>query len=69
VWNDKFPINSLHLMRGYLFVNSDKKDKYFDLCFDAYWKNNEDMRLNKDIKIEIKTITGKILNKSLRFNN
>ena len=33
------------------------------------WKDNKDMRLNKDIKIEIKTITGKILNKSLRFNN
>ena len=25
VWNDKFPINSLYLMRGYLFMNSDKK--------------------------------------------
>ena len=33
------------------------------------WKNNKDMRLNKEIKIDIKTITGKILNKSLRFNN
>ena len=33
------------------------------------WKNNKDMRLNKDIKIDIKTLTGKILNKSLRFNN
>ena len=33
------------------------------------WKNNEDMRLNKDIKIEIKSLAGKILNKSLRFNN
>jgi len=33
------------------------------------WKDNKDMRLNKDIKIDIKTITGKILKKSLRFNN
>ena len=33
------------------------------------WKDNKDMRLNKDIKIDIKTLTGKILNKSLRFNN
>ena len=33
------------------------------------WKDNEDMRLNKSIKIDIKTLTGKILNKSLRFNN
>ena len=43
VWNEKFPINSLYLMRGYLFVDNDKKDKYFDLCFNAYWKNNEDI--------------------------
>ena len=59
VWNDKFPINSLYLMRGYLFVNSDKKDKYFDLCFDAYWKNNEDISKEENIinilsKCEIK---------------
>ena len=33
------------------------------------WKNNEDMRLNKSIKVDIQTLTGKILNKSLRFNN
>ena len=33
------------------------------------WIDNEDMRLNKSIKIDIQTLTGKILNKSLRFNN
>ena len=33
------------------------------------WKNNQDMRVNKDIKIEIKTLDGKTLNKSLRFEN
>ena len=33
------------------------------------WKNNQDMRVNKDIKIEIQTLDGKILNKSLRFEN
>ena len=33
------------------------------------WKDNQDMRLNKDVKIEIKTLDGKILNKSLRFEN
>ena len=33
------------------------------------WKNDQDMRVNKDIKIEIKTLDGKILNKSLRFEN
>jgi sulfur relay (sulfurtransferase) DsrF/TusC family protein len=31
------------------------------------WKDNQDMRVNKDIKIEIKTLDGKTLNKSLRF--
>ena len=50
MWNDKFPINSLYLMRGYLFINNDKKDKYFDLCFDAYWKNNEDISKEETIK-------------------
>ena len=49
-WNDKFPINSLYLMRGYLFINNNKKDKYFDLCFDAYWKNNEDISREETIK-------------------
>ena len=50
VWNEKFPINSLYLMRGYLFVDNYKKDKYFDLCFDAYWKNNEDISKEETIK-------------------
>ena len=50
IWNDKFPINSLNLMRGYLFINHDKRDKYFDLCFDAYWKNNEDVSKEEIIK-------------------
>ncbi len=33
------------------------------------WKDNKDMRLNKDVKIEIKTLKDKTLSKSLRFNN
>ncbi len=31
------------------------------------WKNGKDMRVNKDIKINIETVKGKILEKSLRF--
>jgi hypothetical protein len=31
------------------------------------WKENKDMRMNKDIKINIKTIQGNQINKSLRF--
>ena len=50
VWNEKFPINSLYLMRGYLFIYNEKKDKYFDLCFDAYWKNNVDISNDENIK-------------------
>ena len=59
VWNEKVPINSLYLMRGFLFINHEKKDKYFDLCFNAYWKNNEDIskeeiKNNILLKCEIK---------------
>ncbi len=32
------------------------------------WKENKDMRLNKDIKIDIKTLDNKILPMSLRFS-
>ena len=31
------------------------------------WRDNKDMRLNKSIKIEIKTLENGLLNKSLRF--
>ena len=30
-------------MRGYLYVTEDKKDKYLDCFFDAYWKDNQDL--------------------------
>ena len=40
MWNSKFPINSLSIMRGYLFANKDIKDLYLNIMFDAYWKNN-----------------------------
>tara|TARA_B100001540_G_scaffold212376_1_gene187220 strand:+ start:633 stop:1544 length:912 start_codon:yes stop_codon:yes gene_type:complete len=33
------------------------------------WKDNKDMRLNKSIKIEIKTLENGLLNKSLRFGH
>ena len=48
-WNDKFPINSLHLMRGYISIDSKFKDKYIDTCFNAYWKNNIDISLDQNI--------------------
>ena len=39
-WNSKFPINSLSIMRGYLFINKDIKDLYLNIIFEAYWKDN-----------------------------
>ena len=48
-WNSKFPINTLNLMRGYLVIENDIKEKYFDICFDAYWKNNVDISNEKEI--------------------
>ena len=48
-WNDKFPINSLHLMRGYISIDSKFKDRYIDTCFNAYWKNNVDISLDQNI--------------------
>jgi len=33
------------------------------------WKNNKDMRVDKSVEIEIKTLTNKTISKSLRFNN
>ena len=32
------------------------------------WKNGQDMRINKSVKIQLKTLTGKFIEKSLRFN-
>ena len=48
-WNTKFPINSIHLMRGYLIISDDIKDKFFDICFDAYWKNDIDISNEKNV--------------------
>ncbi len=49
-WNEKFPINSLHLMRGFLVIDNNKKNKFIDLCFDAYWKDNLDISIEENIK-------------------
>ena len=55
-WNTKFPINSLYLMRGYLIIKDDLKKKYFDVCFDAYWKNNIDIADEKNIDSILETV-------------
>ncbi len=49
-WNTNFPINTLYLMRGYLVINNSLKKRFFDVCFDAYWKNNIDVSKEKNIE-------------------
>ena len=54
VFNSKFPLNSIKLMRGCLVLEKDQLKEYIKLVFDAYWKNNDDVTDNK--------ILSKILN-------
>ena len=49
IWNSKFPINTLYIMRGYLFIKKELKENYLDLFFNAYWRDNLD--LSKEIEI------------------
>jgi len=55
IWNFKFPINSLNIMRGYLFIKDEIKDFYLNVMFDAYWKNDLDTS-NEEI---LKTLVEK----------
>ena len=48
-WNTKFPINTLYLMRGYLVIDNNHKEKFFDICFDAYWKDDIDISKEKNL--------------------
>ena len=49
VWNANFPINSLYLMRGYLVIDEKLKKKFFETCFDYYWKENIDISNEKNV--------------------
>ncbi len=49
IWNSKFPINSLYIMRGYLAVEESKKKDYLETFFNAYWQNNTDLTDEKNI--------------------
>ena len=53
-WNSKFPINSLNIMRGYLFINNEVKNLYLNEIFDAYWKENLDTSNVKILKSILK---------------
>jgi len=48
-WNSKFPINTLYIMRGYLFVEEIKKKEYLKTFFNAYWQDNVDLTVEKNI--------------------
>ena len=54
IWNSKFPINSINIMRGYLFINNENKDLYLNVMFDAYWKDNLDISNEEVIKSLLK---------------
>jgi len=55
-WNSKFPINSLNIMRGYLCVKDNKKEKYLNNFFEAYWKEDLDLSNEENIKILLKKL-------------
>ena len=55
-WNDKFPINTLKIMRGYLSVNKEKKDIYLETFFNAYWRDNINLENIDEIKNLLKKI-------------
>ena len=66
IWNRKFPLNSLSLMRGYLAIADEYKENYFDTCFDAYWKDNIDISLEENL---IEILNKCKIDKSQFFNN
>ena len=55
-WNSRFPINSLSIMRGYLCVNDNKKEEYLNSFFEAYWKEDQDLSNEENIKILLKKL-------------
>ena len=72
MWNSKFPINSLNIMRGYLFINDETKDLYLNVIFDAYWKDDLDTSNEKILetllkKCEINQMSSLMVLKILRL--
>ena len=49
IWNSKFPINSLYIMRGYLAVKESKKKEYLNAFFNAYWQDDLDLTSENNI--------------------
>ena len=55
-WNKKFPINSISIMRGYLFINKEKRKDYLDKFFNAYWRDNVDLSIQKNLTEILNTL-------------
>ena len=55
-WNSKFPINSLSIMRGYLSINDNQKEKYLDVFFNAYWRDNLDLSSEQEFSKILNTL-------------
>ena len=55
-WNSKFPINSLSIMRGYLSIDDIQKEKYLDICFNAYWRDNLDLSSEQEFSKLLDTL-------------
>ena len=73
MWNSKFPINSLSIMRGYISLNETQKDDYLNTFFDAYWKDNLDLSSEREfsellgsLKIDSKNFFEKIKQQSIK---
>ena len=66
IWNSKFPINSLYIMRGYLTVDESKKKDYLETFFNAYWQNDTDLTDEKNI---IQLIENLSINHEEFFNS
>jgi len=70
-WNEKFPINSISIMRGYLFIDEENKEQYIDSFFEAYWKYNQDLSLQSNFNkiIEKLNIDPLIIQKGIKDEN
>ncbi len=55
-FNNKFPINSLRLMRGVISINKDKEMDYINKFFDAYWGSNTDLSDENEINKILKSL-------------
>ena len=43
-------------MRGYLVVDDSLKEKFFNICFDAYWKDDIDISDQKNFDVILNSI-------------